>query len=239
MGDARARGVAEGKVVPGSVLAVQVHSPDLDVSRPVRPFTWNGQETWESFDCSLRAGIDRYFVTGSAIMTLYGLLIAEVRFELYVAKELEPTPQDVSSGVNSPSTAFASYASADRIEVMRSVQGISKGAPHLEIFVDVDALRSADDWKEKISAYISTSDILYLFWSTAASQSKWVDSEWRMGVSQKGVRFIDPFPLESPSVVPPPAELSSLHFNDRYLIHILAQQQIDLLKSHGPTQTSG
>jgi hypothetical protein len=38
-------------------------------------------------------------------------------------------------------------------------------------------------------------------------------------------------------VVPPPAELSSLHFNDRYLIHILAQQQIDQLKAQSQKQT--
>ena len=64
---------------------------------------------------------------------------------------------------------LASYASADRIDVMRSVQGINKSAPQVEIFVDVDSLHSGDDWEAKISAYISPSDVLYPFWSTAAS----------------------------------------------------------------------
>ena len=177
-------------------------------------------------------------MSGSVVITSYGLLVAEVPFKLYVSTVAEPTHQPVSSAAIVPRTAFASYASPDRIEVMRSVQGICKGAPQLDIFVDVDTLRSGDDWQEKIAAYISTSDVFYLFWSTAASKSKWVESEWRLGLRQKGVRFIDPFPLESPAVVPPPAELSSLHFNDRYLINILAQQQIDFLKAQAAAKVS-
>ena len=192
---------------------------------------------FESFDCTLKEGVERYSIAGSVVITSYGLLVAEVQFRLYVSDAPDASPQDISSGTVSPRTAFASYASADRIEVIRSVQGISKGAPQLEIFLDVDTLRSGDDWEEKIGAYIATSDILYLFWSSAASQSKWVEKEWRLGLRQKGIRFIDPFPLESPAVVPPPAELSTLHFNDRYLVHILAQQQIDSLKSRGAKAT--
>jgi len=37
---------------------------------------------------------------------------------------------------------------------------------------------------------------VFLFWSREASQSKWVDYEWRSAAHARGVGFIDPTPLE-------------------------------------------
>jgi len=235
MGESCAGDDAEGRVVQASELAIFVQSPFLDISNPVKPLTWHGQATVESFDCRLHAdsrhpGLRVY---GKVVVTLHGLLLVEIRFELLVAAAAEPARGAVSYSATRPRAAFASYASVDRINVIRSVQGIMKGAPDLDIFLDVDTLRSGDNWEEKILAFISTSDILYLFWSRAASQSEWVSREWHLGLRQKGIDFIDPFPLESPEIVPPPAELRALHFNDRYLIQILAQQQIDMIKAAG------
>jgi hypothetical protein len=95
-------------------------------------------------------------------------------------------------------------------------------APQLRVFIDCISLRSGDDWKTKISAAILERDRLFLFWSKAASTSKWVKWEWRFALKKKGLEAIDPVPLVSPSRVPPPKELSSLHFNDPLLPHIEA-----------------
>ena len=57
----------------------------------------------------------------------------------------------------------------------------------------------------------------FLFWSQAASESKEVEWEWRLALNNKGLEFIDPVPLEDPRQVPPPAELSSLHFGDKWI----------------------
>lgn len=240
MGEGRAGNEAEGRLAPTDRLSVFVHSPYLDIPLPVKPLTWFGQETVESFDCSLRGEIPYagFRIPGTVVIALQGLLITEVQFELRSDRAPVEDREAVAQTASSPRTAFASYASDDRMEVMRSVQGIAKGAPSLDIFVDVDTLRSGDDWQRKLSAYISTSDILYLFWSSAASRSEWVGREWRMGLRAKGIAFIDPFPLTSPELVPPPAELKSLHFNDRYLMYILAQQQIESLKARASAQPS-
>ena len=61
--------------------------------------------------------------------------------------------------------------------------------------------------------------MLYLFWSDAARQSPWVEREWRCAYENRGVDFIDPVPLVSPEVVPPPSELADLHFNDWVLAY--------------------
>jgi len=218
-----------------SVLAIQVYSADLDLPQPVKPLTWNRQEVVEAFDCVLKtSAANQYRASGEAVITLNGLLILSIAFSLKIGKpSKEEARTKLMQTAHRPRTAFASYASANRVEVLRSVQGISKGAPELDIFVDVDKVRSGEDWQSKLYACIATSDIMYLFWSKAAAKSKWVKREWRFALREKGMDFIDPFPLDSPQLAPPPKELGKLHFNDRYLMFILAQQKIDSLRKVG------
>ncbi len=236
----KAAETATANIARSSVLALQIYAADLDIQDPVRPVTWNGQETFESFECGLKpSAAGRFEADGKVVITLNGLLIASLDFWIRIGHAQTDAPQgQLNQTAHRPETAFASYASADRGEVLRSVQGISKGAPNLDIFVDVDKLRSGNDWEKKLYAYISTSDIFYLFWSKAAAASEWVTREWQYALREKGIHFIDPFPLESPQVVSPPKELGTLHFNDRYLMFILAQEQIDTLKKQ-TAQTAG
>jgi hypothetical protein len=91
---------------------------------------------------------------------------------------------------------------------------MQKVAPNLEVFVDVASLRSGEHWQERLEREILSRDVMYLFWSEAASRSKWVDWEWRFGLERRGLDFIDPCPLAPPDKVPPPKELEDLHFNE-------------------------
>ena len=46
-------------------------------------------------------------------------------------------------------------------------------------------------------------------------KSEWVRKEWEYALSNRGIDFINPIPLESPETAPPPPELSqTLHFGD-------------------------
>ena len=75
--------------------------------------------------------------------------------------------------------------------------------------------RHFEGWAE-----IERRDLLFLCWSVAARQSEWVDREWRYALENKGLSFIEPIPLDPPSICPPPKELSSKHFNDRGLLYM-------------------
>jgi len=68
--------------------------------------------------------------------------------------------------------------------------------------------------RERLQQEIVSRDVLYLFWSRAASKSQWVEIEWRTALASKGLEHIDPVPLEPGDVTPPPPELTTLHFND-------------------------
>ena len=74
------------------------------------------------------------------------------------------------------------------------------------------------------SPHIDVSDMLFLFWSTPAKQSKWVTKEWRYGLRRKGLDFIKPVVIEGPLPVPPPKALARLHFNDWLLYVIRAEE---------------
>ncbi len=117
-------------------------------------------------------------------------------------------------------TAFLSYSSKDADFVEHCIQGMQKVNPILDVFYAPASMRSGQRWKEALRREILERDIMYLFWSEAASKSEWVDWEWRFGLAERGINFIDPCPLVSPEEVPPPKELADeLHFNDWILAY--------------------
>ena len=89
---------------------------------------------------------------------------------------------------------------------------MKKARPDMDIFFDVESLRSGDDWKKKIRREIDKRDILFLCWSKYARDSEWGDYEWRHAVKIKGVESI-----EAPESCPPPDELDGKHLNDKLL----------------------
>lgn len=119
-------------------------------------------------------------------------------------------------------SAFISYASQDRNRVAAIIQGMKKARPDLDVFFDVDSLRSGDDWELALREEIERRDVLFLCWSHFARESKWVNEEWRYAFEKKGIDGIEPVPIESPDVCPPPEELRKKHFNDKLLYIINA-----------------
>ena len=150
---------------------------------------------------------------GSVDFLSGGLCIARLHFELEIANQ-SADHRDLTTRLRLFSSAFASYATEDREQVVGRIQGILKIAPQLDIFLDVVSLRSGERWEDRIEQEIAQREVFYLFWSRAATQSKSVEWEWRTALRTKGLDHIDPVPLDSPRDAPPPQELSGLHFND-------------------------
>jgi hypothetical protein len=118
--------------------------------------------------------------------------------------------------------AFASYASPDRSEVLRRVQGIR--AVGIDVFLDIVNLRSGKEWEPVLFREIDASDSFFLFWSRNAARSQWVEREWRYALGRRGIEFISPLPLEDPRLAEPPMELRSKHFNDIILAFIKSEE---------------
>ena len=167
---------------------------------------------------------------GKATIAYEGITIAKLVFLISVSPISAPNYADNSSETIFHKTAFASYASQDREEVLSRIQGMKKIVPQLDIFLDVFSLRSGDNWQEKLEEHVPNKDTFFLFWSQYAAQSVWVEREWKMALNKRGLNYIDPVPLDEPDVSPPPTELKDLHFSDAYVSYIHYQRIKDELK---------
>ena len=205
--DLLARSKGPFKVASGTMLSVRLVIPGSAIDEAEDAMVWEGESTCVSFVVMLPEASLETKWAGSAQIYANGVKVARISFVLSAEGVAE------TAGVRYKK-AFASYASADRDAVLGRIQGIHKVAPELEIFLDVVSLRSGQNWESELWRVIPASDIFYLFWSTHARKSEWVEKEWRCALRERGIEFIDPIPLESPQEAPPPSELSSLHFSD-------------------------
>lgn len=201
------------KVYRGTTLTVRVKLKDLKVIPLMDTILWDGEIGNATFVVTVPENAVSGSRIGAAYIYIEGIQIATIAFTVEIGVQKSPLIK-LHTEQKRIHSAFASYASVDRDKVLARIQGIQKAAPYLDIFLDVLKLRSGENWMEQLRHEILSRDIMYLFWSQAASRSKWVEWEWRCALREKGIDFVDPVPLVSPDIVPPPEELSKLHFND-------------------------
>jgi len=207
-------------ITHGEILSVTISIDGLKVLDPVDTIVWMGSATNASFVVHIPPEVIAGDYYGKASIGYQGITIAKVVFVVPVCASASSTYKDCSIKSDYHRSAFASYASEDRDKVLARVQGMKKIAPDLDVFVDVLSLRSGDKWEKCLEEQVPTKDAFYLFWSLPASQSEWVEKEWKFALSCRGLDYIDPVPLQEPSEVPPPSELQSLHFASAYLSYI-------------------
>ena len=198
----------------GTMLRVRLNPiHDLEVREAEDMVLWDGEIGNAAFHVSVSATAPPGPRVGWITFYVGDLAIAVLRFTLTVGPRSTGSHQ-LPGRYKRYSTAFASYTSENRNEVLRIIQGLQKSTPDLQVFLDVAALRSGARWANEIQRVIPEQDVFYLFWSRAASRSRWVEGEWRCALKTRGLDFIDPAPLDPPEVAPPPEELQSLHFGD-------------------------
>jgi Type II secretion system (T2SS), protein E, N-terminal domain/TIR domain len=213
------------QIARGTVLTARLTIEGLQVQDPEDTILWLGETGNASFPVNVPKDAAAGDHHASVTFHIAGQRVAKMHFVMKVG-HTSSIPTTLSAETRLHKTAFASYASSDRDEVLAVVQGIQKGIPGIQIFLDVASLRSGQQWQEALHREIDNRDVLYLFWSRAASQSQWVAAEWRYALAARGPDFIDPAPLASPDAVPPPPELAALHFNDWTLAY--KRRRIDL-----------
>jgi hypothetical protein len=120
--------------------------------------------------------------------------------------------QIISSEAQWYETIFASYARED-LEIVRHLKERYEMLG-LQMFIDLDDLRSGAFWRPELFKRIDSSDLFQLFWSTAARESEYVEIEWKraLGASEvKGGSFIRPIYWEVP-IPDIPEELAEINF---------------------------
>ena len=205
------------EVVEKTEIRIELYSPDIDASGCNETQVWGGRYLNYSFTVVVPADYDKK----------QALFIASVYFDEVIATKLvfivdctvnaEQRPSVTRKDIN---TAFISYARRDRRKVARIIQGMQKARPDMDIFFDIDSIRSGEYWEKKLMDEIDRRDVLFLCWSRSAKKSKWVEKEWRYALDNKGLDSIEPVPLVSPQRCKPPEELNAKHFSDRALFYM-------------------
>jgi hypothetical protein len=231
--DARRRGATtlSTKIARGSQLTLALRIPHLRIDTPVQEIIWHGRPVSIQFSVTAPKNLLTIFATSlwpvSSVASLSvsqdGVVIGQIKFILKIVRSLSvPDEQQQMGKAKRYHTAFISYASENRSEVLRRVQMLSMVG--ITYFHDLLSLDPGERWAQQLYHHIDTSDVLFLFWSTPAKQSKWVTKEWRYGLKQKGLDFIQPVIIEGPPPVPPPRALADLQFNDRLLYVIRGEE---------------
>ena len=208
------------QVQQGAFVRIELHSPDL-VTDNSQTQTWLGEYLRFDFALFLPEDYPKRKALFSAKVFINDLPATRLTFLVDCAtphvQVINPQRRDVLS-------AFMSYAREDRPRAAAILLGMQKARPDLNVFFDVESLRSGDNWREALPLEISRRDIFFLCWSHYAKESVWVRQEWNCALAVKGLACIEPIPLESPDRCPPPPELDGKQFNDRLLYIINAKQ---------------
>jgi len=217
--DAARRGITTLTLPIAHGTRVRLHleaATPLLVHEPFVAVEWRGRTTQVQFsvDTPPRSVLDENDYNLTLRLYIEEVPVGRILFKLTVGPTGSPHAQPVKGEAHRYTSAFASYASQDRNEVLSRIQGMQKSAPFLDIFFDRASLRPGEDWRVRLVEEIERRDVFFLFWSRAARSSEWVETEWKTALDRKGLHSISPVPLEGPEIAPPPHELSSLHFDD-------------------------
>lgn len=199
------------KVSENAKIKIILHSPDIDIEEKEIIQEWQGDYLNFSFVVKLPKEYQKTQILFNATVYIDNIVATKLNFTVNSASHNQQKLNVIRKDITS---AFVSYASQDRKKVASIVFGMKKIRPDLDIFFDVESLRSGDDWEEEIKNEVKNRDLLFLCWSHFAKKSEWVEKEWRFVLENKGLEGIEPIPLELPHLCPPPKELSGKHFND-------------------------
>ena len=218
------RGVASlGTAIErGTKLTFELAMNNVSVDEPVQELTWRGVTDHVTFGIRLPDKLPMVSLVGRVLVSQASIPIGRILFKLRLrlAQERADKLPENAGRATRYTMAFISYASQDRPEVLRRVQMLS--AVGIHYFQDVLDLNPGDEWAEELFRRIDESNVMFLFWSSAARTSEWVQKEWRYGLEKKGQDYIRPVIIEGPPIPEPPQELKHLHFSDR-LLYFLKQ----------------
>jgi hypothetical protein len=206
-------------------IAIAIDLAEARVAEPIQELVWTGQMAHCLFFMKIMTrvfGVEEKYIRPRIFVRVNGIPAGHVVFKILV-KELAPStaPLPVSEEAKLYRKAFLSYASEDRVQVLRTAQVLSSIG--MEFFQDLLKLTPGQRWEQKLYENIDSCDVFLLFWSRHAAQSEWVIKEAEYALSHANPPNqlrLHPVILEGPPPVPPPPSLSKIHFNDpiQYII---------------------
>ena len=224
-GETMARGTTQldRPVARGAQLTFVLSMKDAEVEPAVQQLIWRGEIASVQFSIAVPKSMAGRNLIGTVYVAEDAVPFGHLKFVIRVSsgdQRADAPTERQSTDFKHYCSAFISYASPDRSEVLKRVQMLARLS--IPFFQDVLSLEPGERWARALYKNIDTSDVFFLFWSTHAKNSPWVMKEVQYAIECKGGdEFrrpeIVPVIIEGPPPVPPPPELAHLHFNDRLI----------------------
>ena len=151
---------------------------------------------------------------GSIDIYVGPLIIGTLKFAmLFNEKEdAQPVPDHEEHGkMYGKDDVFISYSRKDS-EIARTFKTVLESSG-LDVFLDVDDIRSGQLWEEELTRRIEQAKIFQIFWSPNYSQSENCKKEWEYALKQnKEEGYIRPVYWSTPLSPQPPEELNKFNF---------------------------
>lgn len=210
----------------GYPLMFHLDIPSLVIDDSVQELVWRGRAEAVQFEAFVPENCTLGSIIGTVTASINSIPCGHVKFKITVVQEFVQN-EKISDPVGEQSRlykkAFISYAAKDRDKVLARVQMLKSVG--IDYFQDIVDFEPGARWENEIYRQIKECDLFLLFWSSSAKESEWVMKEVKYALNRKGnddfsLPEIRPVIIEGPPIVPPPENLSHLHFNDK-LVYLM------------------
>jgi hypothetical protein len=214
-------------------VSLQLEVDPLLVEEPYAKLLWRGRACPVQFELTVPAAPSAEKVIGRVRFSIDDAPVGTLRFQIQITDCSIPAAalsfDEIDQHANRYRSAFVSYSSKDRPEVVRLVRAFDVAG--LSTFMDVLNLDAGERWEKELYRQMDQCDVFILCWSRSAATSEWVNKEIDYALSlNHGIEDkppeIRPYLVEVPPLAPPPTKLGYLHFNDRFWPHlVIAEMQ--------------
>ena len=224
--EATRRGVQTlaAEIARGQCIEIMLEGRGLGIEQQRQTLVWRGDNCACQFVVTAPQDATGRTFHPRVLVLVDSVPVGSLTFALKVSEGETAATELRGDRARRYSYAFLSYASPDRAEVIKRVQGLKAGGTRF--FHDLLSLEPGERWNKKLYEEIDRCDVFYLFWSSQAKDSEWVMKEIeyalaRSAASENGDPDIIPVIIEGPPPPTPPDTLKDIHFNDS-LIYVLA-----------------
>lgn len=224
---AKLRGVKtlQVPIARGTHVRAVLEGQGIVVDEPVQELIWRGEPNVAAFSCVMAAASGQGDGQGDvhAVVRLYvgeepvGRVLFKMSVSADADRPIAQLPEMTGTSARRYKQAFLSYASEDRVEVLKRAQALALA--NVGFFQDVLSLSPGERYERQIYEKIGEADLFMLFWSRHAMASEWVAKEiaHARACQQRNPQSLPdivPVVLDDPRDAPPPELVGDHHFND-------------------------
>ena len=194
-------------------------SPDVEFEPPYLTKKWDGN--WRSFlfDYEVSPKLIGEIFRFQISIQIAGLEIASIKNCSVEVIDSNTNLMDMNPGLKKQSSMlyqkiFVSYSHHD--DAVTRQYKLAQDAIGNDIFIDIENIRTGENWKTALAEAIDEADVFQLFWSKNSATSKHCKYEWNYALNFRYQNnewdgFIRPVYWEKPMPLPP-RELSNINF---------------------------